>query len=57
MIFLMMMSIALYFSFVAWLMDFTLDTYGRRLKGTILLLFGTITPLAIVLQIVYTLGK
>jgi hypothetical protein len=58
MIFLIFMGIILYFCYVSWLADFMINTYGLRTKGTVLFILGTMTPLAILAQILYSLwGK
>jgi len=58
MVFLIIMGVfGLYFCFVDFLTNFRLKKYGLQTKGVIITWLTVITPLAVVAQILYSLGK
>jgi hypothetical protein len=58
MIFLTVMGVALYFCYVAWLLDYLTDRFLGKTIGLVILIVSAMTPLAIILQILYSLeGK
>jgi hypothetical protein len=52
------MGVALYFCYVAWLLDYLTDRFLGKTIGLVILIVSAMTPLAIILQILYSLeGK